>query len=210
MTFNQKVFLENSLKKNNWVISKEIQEKFIRYLESMREWNRIFNLTSITDPEQMILLHILDSLSISPYLSGSRIIDIGTGAGLPGIPLALFHPSIHFVLLDSNHKKTRFLTQIVFELKLSNVEIITDRVENFHPKELFQCILTRAFSSLHVMLESADHLLAKQGQFLAMKGVYPEKELAEIPKSYIVSAIHRLKINGLNAERHLVCMEKKS
>ncbi|HEX2549415.1 MAG TPA: 16S rRNA (guanine(527)-N(7))-methyltransferase RsmG [Gammaproteobacteria bacterium] len=204
----QKEFLHQLLVKNHLLIAPLFEEKFLNYLELMLSWNRVFNLTSITDPKDMVLLHILDSLSISPYLVGDRIIDVGTGAGLPGIPLAILHPEKHFVLLDSNHKKTRFLTQAVLELKLPNVEIVTERVEKFHPTTLFHCILSRAFASLSTMLTETHHLLAENGVFLAMKGMYPEKELMDIPPQFIVRKIHRLTINGLTAERHLVCMEK--
>lgn len=210
MTFNQTVFLQQALSENGHAISTVIQEQMLHYLHLMREWNRVFNLTSIRDPKEMIILHLLDSLSISPYLHGKNIIDIGTGAGLPGIPLALTHTNRYFVLLDSNHKKTRFLNQVIYDLKIDNVEVVHARTEDYkHAKILFDSILSRAFSSLKVMLETTKHLISETGQFLAMKGVYPENEIQEIPAEFRLIAVHKLTIKEVKAERHLVCMEKK-
>jgi 16S rRNA (guanine527-N7)-methyltransferase len=209
MPTNHLAYLKKALEKNNLNIADRIQEQFLQYLNLMRHWNRVYNLTAILDPEEMIMLHIIDSLSISPYLQGTRIIDVGTGAGLPGIPLALLHPDKHFTLLDSNNKKTRFLTQAMIELKLKNVEIVNSRCENFHPEQRFDSILSRAFASVKVMLETTEHLSHDNSQFLAMKGGYPEQELVELPKHFTISAVHKLIINGLNAERHLVCLKKE-
>lgn len=202
-------FLREILSKNHFDLPETAVKNFLRYLDLMLQWNRVFNLTNITDPKNMILLHILDSLSIDPFLQGERILDVGTGAGLPGIPLAIIHPEKHFVLLDSNNKKTRFLTQALLELQLSNVTVEHARVEKYHPTTLFHCILSRAFSSLRMMIEQSEHLLAENGVFLAMKGIYPEKEFSEIPAHFHVRLVQRLIINGLLAERHVVCMEKK-
>lgn len=209
MSLNQLDFLETALANNNLSLSLPIKEHLLHYLHLMQKWNKVFNLTSIRDPHDMIMLHLIDSLAISPYLNGSRMIDIGTGAGLPGIPLALIHPNKQFVLLDSNSKKTRFLTQVVADLQLKNVEIIHSRVEDFKPRELFDSILSRAFASLKLMLVTTQHLLSEQGQCLAMKGTYPEQELQDIPNEFNYVAIHKLIINGLNAERHLVCLQRK-
>lgn len=207
MPINQTDFLQNTLHENGYAISSVIQEKILHYLHLIREWNRVFNLTSILEPKEMIMLHILDSLAITPFLHGSKIIDIGTGAGLPGIPLALTQPNKSFVLLDSNNKKTRFLTQVLHDLKISNAQVVHTRVEDFN-KGRFDSILSRAFASLTVMLEATKHLANEYGQFLAMKGVYPEKEIHDIPKEFKLLAVHKLTIKGLDAERHLVCMEK--
>ncbi|MBV8801689.1 MAG: 16S rRNA (guanine(527)-N(7))-methyltransferase RsmG, partial [Gammaproteobacteria bacterium] len=203
-------FLQKALIKNNFIVSLNIQEAFLQYLYLMQRWNHVYNLTAILDIEEMIMLHIIDSLSISPYLHGNRIIDIGTGAGLPGIPLALIHPEKHITLLDSNNKKTRFLTQVVIELKIKNIDIISSRCENFHPEQRFDSILSRAFASLKVMLLTTQHLLKEHGQFLAMKGSYPEQELLDIPSGFKMSAIQPLHINGLEAERHLICLERET
>jgi len=197
-----------ALKKNGYDISQSSQDHFLKYLDLLQRWNKAFNLTAITDPEEMVWLHILDSLSIQPYLHGDRIIDVGTGAGLPGIPLALINPEKQFILLDSNSKKTRFLTQAKAELGLQNIEVIHSRCEDFQPDKKFTSIVSRAFSSIRVMLETTQHLLAPEGQFLAMKGVYPEEEINDIPPQFKVVGVHKLIIQGLAALRHLVCIER--
>jgi 16S rRNA (guanine527-N7)-methyltransferase len=202
-------FLHEALNANQYALSFRTQEQLIRYLDLLTQWNKVVNLTSITDPEQMVFLHILDSLSIHPYLKGEKIIDVGTGAGLPGIPLALFYPEKSFTLIDSNNKKIRFLTQVAHELKLKNVEIIHARCEDYRPVGKFDSVLSRAFSSIQVMLGTTQHLAAFDGLFLAMKGVYPEQEIREIPVEFKLVAVHRLVIHGMKAERHLVCLAKE-
>jgi 16S rRNA (guanine527-N7)-methyltransferase len=201
--------LPKALSKNGYEFSPTLQQQFIRYLELLQRWNQVFNLTAIRDPKEMVWLHILDSLSINPFLQGERTVDVGTGAGLPGIPLAIINPDKHFVLLDSNSKKTRFLTQAIHALGLKNVEVIHGRCEVFKPLEKFDNIVSRAFSAIAVMLATTEHLLKPGGQFLAMKGVFPEQELQEVPAQFIVTAVHKLEINGLVAERHVVCIKKK-
>jgi 16S rRNA (guanine527-N7)-methyltransferase len=209
MTINQTEFLQQALLANGLDISLATQEQMLHYLHLMREWNRVFNLTSIRDPKEMIILHLLDSLSIHAHLHGKNIIDVGTGAGLPGIPLALTNPTHHFVLLDCNHKKTRFLNQVIYDLKINNVEVVHARAEDYH-KQQFDSILSRAFSSLKVMLLGTSHLIRETGQFLAMKGTYPEHEIQEIPAEFKLINVYKLTIKELNAERHLVCMEKNT
>jgi len=203
-------FLQNALTKNNFIVTPGIQRAFLQYLHLMQRWNQVYNLTTILNTEEMIMLHIIDSLSIGPYLQGNRIIDVGTGAGLPGIPLALMHPEKHITLLDSNNKKIHFLTQVLIDLKIKNIEIISSRCENFHPEQRFDSILSRAFASLKVMLQTTQHLLKKHGQFLAMKGSYPTQELLDIPQGFKVHAIHPLQLHGSHAERHLICLEKET
>lgn len=198
--------IEKFLKEN--IQQQTLIPSLAHYLQLLQQWNSVHNLTAITDPEQMVILHILDSLAISPYLYGQRLLDVGTGAGLPGIPLALKHPEKEFTLLDSNSKKTRFLTQVKHELQIKNINIIHSRVEDFHPDKNFDSILSRAFSSLEVMLQTTQHLLAAGGQFLAMKGIYPEEELKAIPETFKVTAVHTLTIQGLDAKRCLVCIER--
>src|SRR5579862_3044651 len=163
---NHSSFLHRMLLDNHHDVSINVEEKFIQYLDLLARWTKVFNLTRIRDPNEMIMLHLLDSLAIHPYLHGTRIIDVGTGAGLPGIPLAIIHPEKKFVLIDSNSKKTRFLVQVTHELKLMNVEVIHSRCEDLHPKQPFDSILSRAFASLEVMLETTHHLGSKQSQFL--------------------------------------------
>src|SRR5438445_5925919 len=179
-----KDFLHTSLIANNYSFSDETEEKLIVYLELLRKWNRVYNLTAIRDLKESVLLHIIDSLTIRQYLHGMRVIDIGTGAGLPGIPLALTCPDKQFVLLDSNSKKTRFLTQVMCDLSLKNVDVVHARCEDYNPDIKFDSILSRAFASIEVMLETTQHLLAEQGQFLAMKGVYPTAEIKTISSPF--------------------------
>ena len=202
-----KSFLSQALVDNGYHFKESITQQFSAYLELLHHWNRVFNLTAIRNPNDGVLLHIIDSLSIRDYLHGAQIIDVGSGAGLPGIPLALTCPDKQFVLLDSSHKKTRFLTQVVHELNLQNVTVVHARSESFHPPQGFDSIITRAFASLRVMLLATEHLLNEQGQFLAMKGSYPGRELNEIPKEFTVLAVHKLKLHGLDVERHLVCIK---
>jgi len=202
-------FLHQMLLENQYSLPNSMENLFIQYLDLLTQWNKVFNLTRICDPEEMVLLHILDSLSISPYLHGTRILDVGTGAGLPGIPLAIIQPEKKFVLIDSNSKKTRFLVQAVHELKLANVEIIHSRCEDLQPQQLFDSIVSRAFASLQVMLTTTCHLINKDGRFLAMKGVYPESEIQALPQGFKLLAVHKLVIKGLDAKRHLVCLAKE-
>ncbi len=202
--------LSRALTDNAYRLTPEIQHHLVQFLDLLQRWNKVFNLTAITDPKDMVYLHILDSLAISPHLQGTRILDVGTGAGLPGIPLALIHPEKEFVLLDSNSKKTRFLIQVIAALGLKNVQVVHARCEDFQgQKEGFDSIVSRAFSAIAVMLANTQHLIADGGQFLAMKGTYPEEEIQDIPKDFMVLGVHKLIIQGLTAERHLVCIQRK-
>lgn len=198
--------LNQALLNNDYHFSDEIENQFLIFLTLLERWNKVFNLTAIRDPSEMVLLHLLDSLSINPYLHGTTMLDVGTGAGLPGIPLAIINRDKKWTLLDSNSKKTRFLTHVKQELKLTNVEIIHTRAECWRPHHCFDSIISRAFSSLSEMVEMTQHLLCPNGQFLAMKGVYPEKEIEALPKTTNVLAVHPLKIKGLDAQRCLVCL----
>jgi 16S rRNA (guanine527-N7)-methyltransferase len=203
------VLLADALIANGYDLSSVIQEKLRQYLFLLQRWNQVFNLTAIRNMPDMVWLHILDSLAISPYLQGKRIIDVGTGAGLPGIPLALTQPDKEFVLLDSNSKKTRFLMQAKLELDLNNVEVIHSRSEDYKPLQKFDSIVSRAFSSLAIMLAHTQHMITQDGQFLAMKGVYPRQELQALPNSFTVLGVHPLVIKGLAAERHVIRIQRK-
>ena len=179
------------------------RQRLLAFVRLLAKWNAAYNLTAVRDPEDMITRHLLDSLVLLPYLQGPRVLDIGTGPGLPGLPLAIARPNDSFTLLDANAKKTRFVTQAVGELGLKNVEVVQERVENYHPELKFDTLVARAFSSIADMLHSARHLCAPGGRFLAMKGVYPEDELAAIPADYTVNEVLALKVPGLGAARHL-------
>ncbi|WNB76074.1 16S rRNA (guanine(527)-N(7))-methyltransferase RsmG [Methylomonas koyamae] len=177
----------------------------LAFIDLIEKWNKAYNLTAVRDPLEMVSLHILDSLAILPYLHGSRVADIGTGAGLPGIPLAICRPDCHFTLVDSNSKKTRFVQQAVLELKLKNVEVVHGRVELLQPAELFSTVLCRAFASMPDILQLTGHLLAEDGVLLAMKGQQPIGELAGIGAEYQVIP---LAVPGIDAERCLIRIER--
>ncbi len=199
--------LAQKLSAANYSLTEYAQTQLCNYLLLLDKWNRAYNLTSVRNISDMITLHILDSLSILPYLQGRRIIDVGTGAGLPGIPLAIAQPECEFVLLDSNGKKTRFLLHVLQELHLTNVEIVQARVENYQPEKCFDTIISRAFSSLAVFAQTTKHLCGPGGQLLAMKGQYPLEELAALSAVFSVLATHELLVPELNAQRHLVCLK---
>lgn len=195
--------LTEKLAAANYSFSNSIIHKLVEYISLLDRWNQTYNLTSVRNPENMITRHILDSLAIKPYLQGKFILDVGTGAGLPGIPLALTNPDCEFYLLDSNGKKIRFVTQAISTLQLTNVQVIQSRVENFTPEICFDTIVSRAFSSIAEFLKLTQHLCCKDGCWLAMKGEYPSAELAELSKEYLVN-VYDLKIPGLDAKRHIV------
>lgn len=183
--------------------------RFLAYLQQFIKWNNAYNLSAIRDPEQIVSKHLLDSLSVAKHIEGSRFIDVGTGGGLPGIPLAIVFPEKTFTLLDSNGKKTRFLFQVRQLLELGNVEIVDQRVESYRPDPLYDGVITRAFSSLKIMTESCRHLLKDEGRFWAMKGVFPRDELRELEKRYIVEATFGLEVPGVEGERTLVVIRKE-
>ena len=197
--------LETGLRELNLNCSSLQLEKLLKYLELLQRWNKAFNLTAIRDPLQMVRLHLLDSLAIHPYVQGLKsIIDVGTGPGLPGIPLAILNPEINFTLLDSNGKKTRFLFQAINELKLTNASEINHRVEAYQPNQLFNAVISRAFSSISDMLNQCDHLVSDQGCFLAMKGKKPDSELSQMSKAYKVIEVSEVNVPLIDSERHLV------
>ncbi len=182
-------------------------ERLLDYLALLQKWNRAYNLTAVRDPAEMVTRHLLDSLAVAPFLEGERFADVGTGAGLPGIPLAIALPGAHFTLVDSNGKKIRFVTQAIAELGLDNVGALQQRVESWSP-EPFDGVLSRAFTSLAEMAERCDQLLATGGRFYALKGSYPVDELSALPKRYIVDACHALRVPGESGERHLLVLSR--
>lgn len=182
--------------------------KLASYLALVEKWNRVHNLTAVRDTEQMVPLHVLDSLSILSHLQdASSLVDVGTGAGLPGIPLAIARPAMAVTLLDSSHKKTAFLQQAKTELALANVQVVCDRVESWNPERKFDVAVSRAFSDLADFVEQARHLLAPGGRLIAMKGVHPFDEIARIPSTHRVSQVLELTVPGLDAHRHAVFLE---
>lgn len=180
-----------------------VQSKLLDYLELLHKWNKVYNLTAIRDPRQMVSNHLLDSLAVMPYLWAGRWLDVGCGAGLPGVVLAVAQPDWQFVLLDSNSKKTSFVQQAVIELELHNVSVHCVRVEEWRPVERFDGIVSRAFAELGDFLRCTRHLVASNGRWAAMKGV-PEQEIAGVPDGCRVERVIPLQVPGLHAVRSLV------
>jgi 16S rRNA (guanine527-N7)-methyltransferase len=177
-----------------------------RYLDLLEKWNRVYNLTAIRERSRMVTHHLLDSLAVLPHVHGPRVLDVGSGAGLPGIPIAIAGPALHVALLESNHKKSAFLTQAVAELQLANVQVVTERIESWQTETRFDTIVSRAFAELGEFASLAGRLLAPQGVLAAMKGVHPFEEIERLPKAFRVQEVVRLRVPGLDAERHLVLM----
>ena len=196
--------LEDGLRELDLQLDTTRIDQLLQYLELLARWNRAYNLTAVNDPVDMVHLHLLDSLAVVPHLRGQRFADVGTGPGLPGIPLAIAMPDRQFALVDSNGKRVRFLFQVRLALGLGNVSEHHARAEGFAPQPPVDGVISRAFTSLADMLDKTRGMLASDGRFYAMKGRYPEKELSELAKDYTVSACHRLQVPGVNADRHLV------
>jgi 16S rRNA (guanine527-N7)-methyltransferase len=197
--------LELGIKSLGLNCSSQQIEQLLAYLEMLQRWNKAYNLTAIREPIQMVRLHLLDSLAIHPYIQGVKnIIDVGTGPGLPGIPLAILNPDIHFTLLDSNGKKTRFLFQAINDLSLANAREINHRVEKYQSEQSFDIVISRAFSSISDMLAQCDHLVSDSGCFLAMKGKKPDSELSQITKGYKVVDLSQINVPQVDSERHLI------
>ncbi len=195
------------LKALNLVLSEDKIDALMAYHEAFVKWNRAYNLSAIRDPREMIYKHLLDSLSIVSFLekhSAKRIIDVGTGGGLPGIPLAICFPDRHFALLDSAGKKTRFLLQTAHALGLKNIEVLNKRVEEHQPEDRFDIVMSRAFASIGDMLQWCSHLGGDQSEFWAMKGVNPADELSGLAKHYKVENCYPLQVPGDIGERCLV------
>ncbi len=190
----------------------EQADRLLAYLALLVKWNQAYNLTAVRDPGEMLPRHLLDSLSILPLVTAAigdrpaRLLDVGTGAGLPGIPLAIMLPGAHLTLLDSNGKKTRFVRQAQLELRLANVEVVQARVEEFHPGEPFDLITSRAFAPLPRMFEQTAHLLAAGGAYLAMKGAVPEEEIAALATAGITAEVVPLWVPGNEGERHAILL----
>lgn len=187
-------------------IAPEIQRQLMAYLALLQKWNKVYNLTAIRDPEQMVSNHLLDSLSVLPYLWPRRWLDVGSGPGLPGLVLALVRPEWDFTLLDSNSKKTGFVQQAAIELGAGNVKVCCARVEEWRAEEKFDGIISRAFAKTVEFVSSTHHLLAPGGRWAAMKGA-PEQELAQLPPGVEVERIVRMQVPGLDAARSLVILK---
>ena len=176
----------------------------LAYLALLARWNKTYNLTAIRDPREMVAKHLLDSLAMHPFVDSGTLADLGTGAGLPGIPLALAKPALQVTLVESNGKKARFMREAVRQLGLGNARVVEARIEAFDAPGQFDAITARALATLPLILGLGGHLLKPGGKLLAMKGAYPADEIAELPIGWRLDSVHPLTVPGLNAERHLV------
>jgi 16S rRNA (guanine527-N7)-methyltransferase len=184
-----------------------LRDRLLAYLRLLEKWNRTYNLSAVREPEKMVTQHLLDSLSVLPHLHGTRLIDVGAGAGLPGIPLALARNDLQVALLDANQKKAAFMTQTLAELRLDNAAVVNRRIEDYRPGQPFDTVITRAFSDLQSFFGSTCHLGSRGTRWLAMKGVHPDEELAQLGRAARVIEVARIAVPGMDAERCLVIME---
>lgn len=181
------------------------QRRLLDYLALLEKWNKVHNLTAVRDPAEMVTLHLLDSLSVLPHIKSGRLLDVGSGAGLPGIPLALVRPDVQVTVMDSSHKKASFMRQAKAALGIPNLEVVCGRVEEFRPEAKFDMVISRAFSDLAEFVRLTGHLRAENGVWLAMKGVHPYDELAQVKE--FASEVVPLRVPGLDAQRHLVFLK---
>lgn len=182
-------------------------ERLLRYLALLEKWNRVYNLTGVRDMPTMVTSHLLDSLSVHPFITGRYLLDVGSGAGLPGLPLAVAMPDLRVTLLESRQKRARFLEYVVSTLGLANVDVVCRRVEQYQPQQKFDTLVTRAFSTIAAFTDLAGHLCAKGGKLIALKGRCPEAELADVDqKRFKVTEVCPVSVPGLNASRHVVVL----
>ena len=189
-------------------LSEAQHEKLLGYLALLIKWNKAYNLTAVRDPDEMVSRHLLDSLSVVPYIQGERQLDVGSGGGMPGIPLAILFPDMNVTCLDSNGKKTRFLTQVKLELKLDNLQVIHSRAEAFQPEQPFTGIISRAFSSLEDFTQWTRHMGDTQTRWLAMKGLHPADELVALPADFRLESAQALAVPGCQGQRHLLILRR--
>lgn len=202
--------LDALLSQTDLEVSHQQRDQLVGYVLLLDKWNKAYNLTSVRNPMDMLVKHIMDSAVVSPHLSGSRFIDVGTGPGLPGIPLAILNPDYQFTLLDSLGKRIRFIKQVLHELAINNVNPVQSRVEEFQPEEGFDAVISRAFASIIDMVEWCHHLpKVNGGVFLALKGQLPEDEIARLPNTFNVLESKVLHVPELEGDRHLIVLGKK-
>jgi len=200
--------LESGVAELGLALGRDARSRLLQHLELLEKWNKIHNLTAIRDKARAVSAHLLDSLAVVPYVKGKRVLDAGSGAGFPGIPIAVARPDIQVDLLDSSHKKCAFLRQAVAELGLKNACAVCERVESWRPSARFDWIVSRALAELREFIALTAHLLAPGGVVAAMKGIYPFEEIERIPPDFRVRQVHALAVPGLHAERHLVLIER--
>ncbi|WP_414829148.1 16S rRNA (guanine(527)-N(7))-methyltransferase RsmG [Alteromonas sp. H39] len=189
-------------------ITEQQRDLLVRYVALIHKWNKAYNLTSVREPEQMMVKHILDSLAVKPFIQNKNVIDVGTGPGLPGIPLAIVLPDVRFTLLDSLGKRVRFMKQALYEMGVKNAAPIQSRVEAHNPPQPYDAVVSRAFASLKDMLHWCEHLVDSQGKFLALKGQFPQSEIDEVSNHFHIDKVDNLSVPGLEGERHLVTIIK--
>ncbi|NOU51345.1 16S rRNA (guanine(527)-N(7))-methyltransferase RsmG [Pseudoalteromonas sp. JBTF-M23] len=200
--------LTSLLAQTELALSEHQQAQLVQYVELLDKWNKAYNLTSVRDPKEMMVKHIMDSLVVAPHLTGKHYIDVGTGPGLPGIVLAIALPDTQFVLLDSLGKRVRFLMQVKHALGLDNVTPVQSRVEEYQPSVKLDGVLSRAFASLQDMVDWCGHLIDQSGHFLALKGQFPAQELEQLPAGVKLQQDIHLNVPKLDAERHLIILSK--
>jgi 16S rRNA (guanine527-N7)-methyltransferase len=183
------------------------RERLLAYLQLLEKWNKVYNLTAVRDIDAMMTHHLFDSLAVVPHLVGATVVDVGSGAGLPGVPIAIMRPDMRVTLLDSNHKKTAFLQQAAIELALDNATVVCNRAESWRPAHAYDVVISRAFAELSQFVATAGHLCSDDGVIIAMKGVYPDEELAAVPPGYRLVGVRRIAVPGLAADRHLVLLQ---
>jgi 16S rRNA (guanine527-N7)-methyltransferase len=200
--------LEKGLEALRLPLTAEKHGKLLDFVSLIAKWNRVYNLTAVREPEKMLTHHVLDSLAVASRLEGRTLLDVGSGAGLPGIPLAIARTDLRVTLLDSNAKKTTFQQQAVIELALDNVEVVNARIEAWQPATEFDVVISRAFSDLGQFVSAAGRFCAPGGTLAAMKGIYPEEELEHVPADFSVDEVVPLAVPGVKGERHLVLMRR--
>lgn len=200
--------LNHLVKQTALCITDQQKQQLVNLVMLLHKWNKAYNLTSVREPMEMLVKHILDSLVVSPYLQGERFIDVGTGPGLPGLPLAIINPQRQFVLLDSLGKRISFIRNSLRELGISNVEPVLSRVEAYQPNGLFDGVLSRAFASLKDMTDWCEHLVLPTGRFYALKGQYRPQEMEALNEKYCLEQMIALQVPELEGERHLLVLKK--
>ncbi|WP_109078315.1 16S rRNA (guanine(527)-N(7))-methyltransferase RsmG [Aggregatibacter kilianii] len=201
--------LKTLLKQTALSVTESQQQQLVKLVLLLNKWNKAYNLTSVRDPQEMLVKHILDSIVVSPYLQGDRFIDVGTGPGLPGLPLAIVNPKKQFVLLDSLGKRISFIRNAIRELGLTNVVPVLSRVEDYQPDHQFDGVLSRAFASLKDMTEWCHHLPQSDGMFYALKGIYQQEEVQHLSSMFMLENVIHLDVPELIGERNLVVLSKK-
>ena len=187
------------------VVSKEMQQKCLDYMSLMQKWNKVYNLTAVRDADEMLVLHLLDSLSVLPYIQSGNLLDVGSGGGLPGLVVAITRPDVAVTTIDTVQKKAIFMRQVKAELGLHNAEVVHGRVEAYQPPALFAQVISRAFSDIALFQQLTRHLILPRGRWLAMKGVVPTEELQRA--GVVPAEVIRLQVPNLQAERHLIVFE---